>query len=98
MPDAIDARGVAAQLAHALLGGPTARVKGDRDRAEVLPRLNDKAIFTISRVAAAGAVAAAYRDKDPRSVWLLQIADWPRLRESLVATGACDIRFLSGEG
>lgn len=102
MPNAVDARGVVAEVANALELSHGV-VSGDRDRAEYEtaphPRL-DIAIhtYTVERIVPAGAVATAYRDPDPRSVWLLRGPKHSfriHAHTKLVELGAGDVRWFS---
>jgi hypothetical protein len=103
LPNGIDARGVAAELAHALAGVLAEPSHGDRERASFsylwLPEDSPEAI-TVERVAPAGAVKTAYRDEDPRSVWVLHTSrhrDVSEFTERLNALGAGDIRCFTEE-
>ena len=103
LPNGIDARGVAAELAHGLAGVLAEPIHGDRDRATFsylwLPGEAPEAI-TVERVAPAGAVKTAYRDQDPRSVWALRTSPYREVSEfteRLNALGAGDIRCFTEE-
>lgn len=103
LPNGIDARGVAAEVAHGLGGVLAQPIRGDRDRAVFsylwLPKEPAEEI-TIERFAAAGTVKTAYRDEDPRSVWVLRSSQYRQISEfaaRLDAIGAGDIRCFSEE-
>jgi hypothetical protein len=78
-------------------------IRGDRDRASFsylwLPEDSPEGI-TVERVAPAGAVKTAYRDQDPRSVWVLhtsQHREVSEFTERLNELGAGDIRCFTEE-
>lgn len=103
LPYGIDARGVAAELVHALGGVLAEPIRGDRDQASFsylwLPEQSPERI-SIERFAPAGAVKTAYRDQDPRSVWILKSSQYRAVTEfmdRLEALGAGDIRCFTEE-
>ena len=104
LPNGIDARGVAAELAHALAGVLAEPIDGDRDKASFsymwLPEDSWETI-TVERLKPAGTVKTAYRDEDPRSVWLLrrttEYREITEFTKRLDAMGAGDIRCFTEE-
>lgn len=103
LPLGIDARGVAAEVADGLGGVLAGNIRGDRDHALFsylwLPNEPPEEVF-IERFAPAGSVKSAYRDEDPRSVWVLRSSKYRQIAEfakRLDAIGAGDIRCFTEE-
>jgi hypothetical protein len=103
-PQAIDARGVAGEIAHAYeqtfsAAKLTEPVRGGKDRATFGCLLGVQVHrYSVERVARVGSISTAYRDSDLGSLWLLVATTHVRsirLHQMLVNAGAGDVRWFT---
>lgn len=103
LPHGIDARGVAAELVDALGGTLAEPIQGGRDQASFSYRWpSDQAPerIEIERFAPPNSIKTAYRDQDPRSIWILRSTQYRQSQaftQRLTAMGAGDVRAFTEE-